>query len=465
MLLGPLSAAFGVMANPIPRGCIELPTAYGEHVWGLMKGRPTKYIKRVPKPGGGYRYFYDAGHGGGVHAHEHMVEGAKFAHGEGHFHIVKQDGDKLHVRNTATGEEHTITKQALAQKLAEHHAEGLKAYRDRATKALDEAKANKASPKQIARLEERVKRAGGAKTAEAAKPSAEHMDKVKTMRVSQLEWPANNPRHPMHEAAKAELERREKLVTPQQAIEIARKALAIERRQADGGEAGRRAHTSKDDDAALEAFSALTPKQKQAAMDALDNEGKKPSSKEDAKPSTQPDRSREAQREASAPKAEGKPIDHNALSKIWRSHADSTSWDRSAAKTERLYGLIKQEIARTKARPDYHGKEDMLTSLRSDLLAVGAYRKAIGSKPSGQQGADEPRPSSSATTQTRQPPSGFRPLTRESASKVDVGATLTLFNPKIGVPAKVQYRGRIGDEAHVLIDGMGMNVPLEHLSV
>lgn len=357
MLLGPLSAAFGIMASPIPRGFIELPAAYGEHVWGLMKGRQTKYIKRVPKPGGGWRYFYDAGHGGGVHAQEHMVEGARFRHGEGHFHVVKSEGDTLHVRNTATGEEHTITKQALSKKLAEHHAEGIKAYRDRAGKALAEAKANKASPKQIARLEERVKRAGGDKpkttdpsafdpekavkiaadstsslrrqdvyrvlestpkqhrsavaahiaskrpehadevrdamedlgeqqapapkeapkpAAPEPNPSAEHADKLKSMRTSPVELAANNPKHPMHEAAKAELERREKSLTPQQAIEIARKAIAIERRQADGAGAGRRASSTQADEAAMDAFAALTSKQSKAAMDALHSESKAP---------------------------------------------------------------------------------------------------------------------------------------------------------------------------------------------
>jgi len=303
MLLGPLSAAFGVMANPIPRGCIELPTAYGEHVWGLMKGRPTKYIKRVPKPGGGYRYFYDAGHGGGVHAHEHMVEGAKFAHGEGHFHIVKQDGDKLHVRNTATGEEHTITKQALAQKLAEHHAEGLKAYRDRATKALAEAKANKASPKQIARLEERVKRAGG-----TVKPETKHEDAVlsevpeyqrrayKSDTASELRAKAASVR----DMAKRAQERNQG--GPAFSIDSDRQSRLDAEKRRHAAEAAEyeanatfleRLADAKDKDAGKEAAPKETPKPA-------------PESKPSAKPPTRVDRSYEAQRKASAPKAEGK---------------------------------------------------------------------------------------------------------------------------------------------------------------
>jgi len=390
-----------------------------------------------------------------------MVEGAKFAHGEGHFHIVKQDGDKLHVRNTATGEEHTITKQALAQKLAEHHAEGLKAYRDRATKALAEAKANKASPKQIAKLEERVKRAGGPGGA------IKHEDAV-LAEVPEYQRRAYKSDTASELRAKAASVRDMARRAQERNQGGSSSSIDSDRQSRLDAEKRRHAAEAAEYEANATFLERLADaKDKDAGKETTPKEAPKPApeNKSSAKPSTRVDRSYEAQRDASASKAEGKPIDHNALSKIWRSHADSTSWDRSAAKTERLYGLIKQEIARTKAKPDYHGKEDMLTSLRSDLLAVGAYRKAIGSKPSGQQGADEPRPSSSATTQTRQPPSGFRPLTRESASKVDVGATLTLFNPKIGVPAKVQYRGRIGDEAHVLIDGMGMNVPLEHLSV
>lgn len=166
-ILSPLTMAFSAFAQDIPRGVIELPEAHAERWLALAKGA-HKYVKRVPtgkttktgKPR--YRYFYDVGHGGGVHAHEHMVEGAAFRHGDGHFHITKVDGDKLHVRHSQTGAEHVTTKRELAGKLEAEHGAALKAYRERAVKALAEAKESGASAKQVARLEERVKSAGAA---------------------------------------------------------------------------------------------------------------------------------------------------------------------------------------------------------------------------------------------------------------------------------------------------------------
>ena len=57
----------------------------------LIKARQHKYIKRVPKAGGGFTYFYREQHGGGVALKEHMRAGAAFrlTHNgqDGHFHI------------------------------------------------------------------------------------------------------------------------------------------------------------------------------------------------------------------------------------------------------------------------------------------------------------------------------------------------------------------------------------------
>lgn len=79
----PLAVAiFHALTTPQTGGLLELPESYGEQLWALAKGATHKYLKRVPKPGGGYRYYYNAGHGGGVHSHEHMVEGAAFRHGD-----------------------------------------------------------------------------------------------------------------------------------------------------------------------------------------------------------------------------------------------------------------------------------------------------------------------------------------------------------------------------------------------
>lgn len=139
-------------------GWLELPAAYAESA--LAKGAGHKYIKRVPKAGGGYRYFYHVGYGGGVHSEAHFVEGASFRHEGGHYHITKVDGDKLTITHDETKESKSVTKAELGAMLAKHHEAGLKAHKEKTAAALAEARANKASPKQIARLEARAKAAG-----------------------------------------------------------------------------------------------------------------------------------------------------------------------------------------------------------------------------------------------------------------------------------------------------------------
>jgi hypothetical protein len=150
-------------------GWVELPAAYAEAL--MAKGAGHKYIKRVPKAGGrGYRYFYHVAHGGGVHAEDHFVEGASFRHGSGHFHITEAKGDKVTVKHDETGETKTMSKRELRTMLSEHHAKALAEHHEKATKALAEAKANKASPKQIAMLEKRV---AVAKPPESVRPKGE----------------------------------------------------------------------------------------------------------------------------------------------------------------------------------------------------------------------------------------------------------------------------------------------------
>lgn len=110
-------------------GWVELPEAYGGRVFALAKGAGHRYIKRVPKPGGGYRYFYKVGHGGTVANADHFVEGAAFQHEGGHFHVTKADGDKLTIRHDETGETKTITKAQLREKLTAHHGKALEEHR------------------------------------------------------------------------------------------------------------------------------------------------------------------------------------------------------------------------------------------------------------------------------------------------------------------------------------------------
>lgn len=95
-------------------------------------GRPApKYIKRVAKPGGGYRYYYAAHEGGGVHNAEHFTAGSSFAHEGGHFHVkgVGPDGMLDVEHSHAPGQRVQMTKDELAGKIKEHHGEALETHR------------------------------------------------------------------------------------------------------------------------------------------------------------------------------------------------------------------------------------------------------------------------------------------------------------------------------------------------
>jgi hypothetical protein len=113
---------------PFLPGMVELPESYGARIFALAKGAGHRYIKRIPKAGGGYRYFYKVGHGGTVANADHFVEGAAFQHEGGHFHITKTDGDKVTIRHDETGESKTVTKSALREMLSAHHGEAIKAH-------------------------------------------------------------------------------------------------------------------------------------------------------------------------------------------------------------------------------------------------------------------------------------------------------------------------------------------------
>jgi hypothetical protein len=171
---------------------VELPESYGARIYALSKGLSHRYIRRVPKAGGGYRYFYHVGHGGGVANTDHFVEGAAFQHEGGHFHITKTDGDRLTIRHDETGETKTVTKSGLRDMLSAHHGEAIKAHREKAHADLADARKAGASPKQIARLEARAKAAGPKpeekpKNEAKAKPSLSDY-KTKVTRVSASKW-------------------------------------------------------------------------------------------------------------------------------------------------------------------------------------------------------------------------------------------------------------------------------------
>ena len=123
---------------------LELPESHGRAAWARQEGlakaaavgtpRPgAKYIKRVPtgnakRP---WRYYYAVQHGQGIAHHEHMVAGARFRHGDGHYEVTRQDGEHVTIKHDQTGHEETLSRTQLAAKLQEHHAAAIRAHEAR----------------------------------------------------------------------------------------------------------------------------------------------------------------------------------------------------------------------------------------------------------------------------------------------------------------------------------------------
>lgn len=105
----------------------------------LIKGAGHKYLRRVPKAGGGYRYFYNVTGGQGIGHASEMVAGAAFkvkhAGKEGHFHITQDHGDEVTVKHDESGHEQKMSKTALRAMLHAEHAEALGALRRRLNQA------------------------------------------------------------------------------------------------------------------------------------------------------------------------------------------------------------------------------------------------------------------------------------------------------------------------------------------
>lgn len=99
----------------------------------LVKAAKHKYIKRIPKPRGGYRYVYTATRAGGVAKEAHFKAGAAFKltfdGQEGHFHITGEEGDTLTIKHDELhGPEHSgvkMTRAELAALLTKEHAPAL----------------------------------------------------------------------------------------------------------------------------------------------------------------------------------------------------------------------------------------------------------------------------------------------------------------------------------------------------
>lgn len=148
----------------------EISERLGDLLWGLRKGRTHKYIRRVPKPGGGYRYFYRTS-GVTRAVGSDLVPGAKFRlthEGQaGHFEVIGRSGDTVTLRHDESGGEMRVSAEALGDLLKREHADVVQAQRERTQRRLDAARAH-GTPKQVARLEAEAKRFGVSEPAAAS---------------------------------------------------------------------------------------------------------------------------------------------------------------------------------------------------------------------------------------------------------------------------------------------------------
>lgn len=124
---------------------------YAGHAAEVWKGAGHKYIKRVRKPGGGYRYYYRVTHGSGVGHEEHMAVGSAFRHQGGHYHIVSARGDKVRIKHDESGKTMSVTRKMLGSMLRVEHAEAIKEHRERLKDDLEAAQ-KYGTRKQLARL-------------------------------------------------------------------------------------------------------------------------------------------------------------------------------------------------------------------------------------------------------------------------------------------------------------------------
>ena len=157
------SAAGRTVHKSTDRGrWVAIGEAVGAALWAtqasaLLKGRGHKYVRRVPtgNPKRPWRYFYSVTGGKGLGHHDEFEVGGKFAitHNgtEGHFEIVGVEGDQVTVRHDETGHTETLTREALAAMLREHHADLVQAHAERTARDLKAARKHGTST-QVVRL-------------------------------------------------------------------------------------------------------------------------------------------------------------------------------------------------------------------------------------------------------------------------------------------------------------------------
>ena len=147
-------------------GWVEVPESHGIELWNtIAKGKGHKYVKRIPytKKNGkkGYRYFYHAGHGKGVHHEAHMVVGAAFMVDGGHYHVTAVSGGKVTIKHDETGEVETITTKELKSRLEERHWKAIVQHRNRTASELVDA-AKYGTDKQLRAAAQRALASGAA---------------------------------------------------------------------------------------------------------------------------------------------------------------------------------------------------------------------------------------------------------------------------------------------------------------
>ena len=166
---------------------VELSEAIGALMWGLRKGAGHKYIRRVPKAGGGYRYYYRVS-GVTRDVGADLQAGAKFrlTHDgqEGHFEVTGRSGDRVTLRHDESGGTMTVSASELGALLHREHADVVTAKRKAVARDLAQARKT-GSAKQIARLEAEAKRHG----VNAAPASREDVIADITQAVDKVAWP------------------------------------------------------------------------------------------------------------------------------------------------------------------------------------------------------------------------------------------------------------------------------------
>ena len=149
----------------------------------LLKGAGHKYIRRVPtgNPKKPWRYFYKVSGGSGLGHHSEFIEGAAFkvAHNgkEGHFHILSVDGDKLRIKHDESGEESTLTKDALTSLLHKEHAQAIGVHKERLKQELV-AVSKHGTAKQKAKIKAEAEKAGVSDELESKKVSGDPAARV-----------------------------------------------------------------------------------------------------------------------------------------------------------------------------------------------------------------------------------------------------------------------------------------------